>query len=85
MEEVACDFASYISKLYPDAIAKHYNIPIETEPDYHTLQEIAIARKCLVSGGEPDIAKAARMLLDDYRAGRLGRLSLERPIVDEEE
>lgn len=85
MEEVACDFASYISKLYPDAIAKHYNIPVETEPDYHTLQEIAIARKCLVSGGEPDIAKAARMLLDDYRAGRLGRLSLERPIVDEEE
>ena len=85
MEEVACDFAAYISKLYPDAIAKHYNIPIETEPDYHTLQEIAIARKCLVSGGEPDIAKAARMLLDDYRAGRLGRLSLERPIVDEEE
>lgn len=85
MEEVACDFAAYISKLYPDAIAKHYNIPIETEPDYHTLQEIAIARKCLVSGGEPDIAKAARMLLDDYRAGRLGRLSLERPILDEEE
>lgn len=85
MEEVACDFAAYISKLYPDAIAKHYNIPVETEPDYHTLQEIAIARKCLVSGGEPDIAKAARMLLDDYRAGRLGRLSLERPIVDEEE
>ena len=43
------------------------------------LERIAIARKCFKKGEEPDTAKAADLLLDDFRSGKLGRISLERP------
>lgn len=79
MEELATDFVAYIAEIYPNIVNKHYGIAEDTSNDYHMLEEIAKARKCLVAGGEPDIAKAARMLMDDYRGGRLGRISLEMP------
>lgn len=79
MEELATDFIGYMKDIYPDAITSHYGIESGVAADYHMLEKIADARKCLVPGGEPDTAKAARILMDDYRAGRLGRLSLERP------
>ncbi len=43
------------------------------------LAEIARARNCLRAGGETDLARAASLLLEDFRSGRLGRISLERP------
>ena len=44
------------------------------------LYAIADARRALAKGGAPDIEKASAMLLDDFRSGRLGRISLERPV-----
>lgn len=79
MEELACDFIKYIKFLYPDAINSHYGISCDMEKEYQVLEEIARVRKCLIAGGMPDVAKAARMLMDDYRAGRLGRITLEKP------
>ncbi len=46
------------------------------------LAQIAEAKACLKKGGEPDYDKAAVLVLDDFRSGRLGRLSLERPEGD---
>ena len=43
------------------------------------LSGIADARGCLMKGGEPDLKKAASFLLDDFRSGRLGRITLEFP------
>ena len=43
------------------------------------LTEIAKNRGCLKKGGDPDTEKAALLLLDDFRSGRLGRMSLESP------
>ena len=79
MEELATDFIAYLAGIYPDIICKHYGIAEDTPADYHMLEEIAKVRKCLVAGGDPDIGKAARMLMDDYRSGRLGKITLERP------
>ncbi len=45
----------------------------------HILEAIAINRKCLLKGEEPDIDRAAKLIIDDLRAGRLGRISLEKP------
>ena len=42
------------------------------------LEETAVSRKLLRSGGIPDTSRAARLLLDDLRSGRIGRISLER-------
>ena len=43
------------------------------------LNKIAEKRNCVVKGGEYDIDKAARILLDDFRSGKLGRITLELP------
>ena len=43
------------------------------------LSDIAIAKCCLMKGGQPDIDKAAVMLIDDFRNLRLGRITLEQP------
>lgn len=83
MEELACDFVKYMVEYYPDAITAHYGIGSNTSADYHMLEEIAKARKCLLQGGEVDVVKAAKILMDDYRGGRLGRFTLERPDLEE--
>ena len=43
------------------------------------LSLVAEKRKCVKRGGEPDYERASRILIDDFRSGRLGRISLERP------
>ena len=43
------------------------------------LEEVARKRACLLKGGALDTARAAALLLDEFRGGKLGQLSLERP------
>ncbi len=53
---------------------------LETDPDaYVMLGRIAESRHCRLRGNELDTEKAAVLLLDDFRNGRLGRLTLEYP------
>ena len=87
--ELACSLIKLLEENYADAIPSKYNITKEqveelSEVQYAThysavLSAIAINRKCYKQGAEPDISRAAAMLLDDFRNGRLGRISLERP------
>ena len=43
------------------------------------LEEVAKLRGCLIKGGELDYGKASRLLMDDFRSGKLGRITLEMP------
>ena len=43
------------------------------------LEEIALSRNLLKTGGEPDWQRASKMILDDFRNGKTGRISLETP------
>ena len=52
---------------------------IENSPALGMLRQIALRRGCLVKGGGPDYEKAANLLLEDFRSGRLGRITLELP------
>lgn len=58
---------------YPELIKARYKIAGEGD----VLTEIAKARGMLVSGGEPDTERAAATLLDEYRGGKIGRITLE--------
>ena len=60
------------------ALEEKYNIP-EVKDVYECLTNIAESRHCLIRGSELDTEKAASILLDDFRGGRLGRITLERP------
>ena len=65
---------------YPDAIRARYKIEAETEETgAQLLEKLGKSRGYLLSGGVVDIERAARVLLDEYRACRIGRFTLERP------
>lgn len=74
--DLAMYLIDYLKNNYCGTLTKRYNIE-ETENDL-ILRSIADSRKCLLKGGEPDITKAASILIDDLRSGSLGRISLER-------
>ena len=80
-EEMALDLVRYLSDRYPDAVRGYYKIDADVPDDHHILEEIGWIRGCLKSGGEIDIVKASGLLMDDFRGGRLGKMSLERPSV----
>ena len=68
----------YLGKHYPKAIPDTYQIePAENEVEL--LERVAKRRGCLKAGGEHDLDKAANYVIDDFRNGRLGCISLEQP------
>lgn len=77
-EELAAELISYLAVNYPGAIAHRYGVE-ELEDSFQTLTEVARARGCLMKGNEEDTNKAAGFVLDDFRSGRLGRITLEIP------
>lgn len=82
MEELALSFIAFLKRDYAGLLSNRYNIQ-EEEENLKVLEQIALQRKCLQSGGEPDLLKASKLLLDDFRNGRLGRISLEKPGKEE--
>ncbi len=78
MEEMACELLRILSRSYRDLLIARYkleeNIPEDT---WELLQLIARKRGMLISGGEVNTERASIMLLDEYRAGKLGHISLE--------
>ena len=78
-EELACDLLECLRQLYPDTISERYGVDWSEIPE-QTLEKIARSRGCLSKGESLDIKKASGILLDDFRSGRLGRMTLERPL-----
>ena len=78
VDELAVALIRNLKNLYLDLLEKRYDITID-EDAYDTLKKIAIARKCLQKGELPDVDRASSMLLEDFRSGKLGRITLERP------
>lgn len=78
LDEMACDLIDALTELYPQALPERYNIAPQGKAA-DTLREIAESRKCYSRGQNPDLDKAASILVDDFRSGRLGRITLEQP------
>ncbi len=78
VEEMVCDLLRCIRTLYPKSIIERYQVEwAENEVD--TLTAIAKARGCLAKGETVNLKKAAELVLDDYRSGKLGRMTMELP------
>lgn len=75
--ELAIELLKFLIKNYPGAVKGRYEVE-ESEDYVRMLTDIAKNRKCLLKGNEYDIDKAAMILLDEFRSGKLGRISLER-------
>ena len=88
VETLACHLMTHMAKHYPNALMTGYKlkeVPERTEEEndiaygYRLLEVCAQKRGMRISGGEFDTERMARVLLDEYRAGKLGRFTLEMP------
>ena len=78
-EEVAVFLAELLLARYPHRLAGRYGLAVEGLDGVAVVESIARRRALCTRGGEPDREKAALALLQDYRDGKLGRISLETP------
>ena len=89
-EEMALSLLMFIGENYPEALEKRYQLTLDTagadgdaQASLHSalalLEAVCKSRGCLKKGGEPEYEKGAALVLDDFRSGRLGRMTLELP------
>ena len=78
MDELAVDLINFLQEWYLPLLKERYGLTGEETP-VQVLEAAAERRKCYKKGGEPDLSRAAQLVTDDFRSGRLGRISLERP------
>ena len=78
VQDLSLELISFFNDHYPDALKKRYEID-DLSDRIRVLDRIAEYRKCYKKGDELDLDKAASFLLDDFRSGRIMRISLERP------
>lgn len=76
MEELSLNLIDFLRQYYPGALEGRYQISEEGKP-VEVLESIARARGCLKKGEELDYAKASGILFDDFRSGKIGRVTLE--------
>ena len=77
MEEMAISLIQIITEDYKGVLEKRYGIE-EEEDSLKILEAVAKSRNCIKKGEELDLPKAAALLLEDFRSGRLGRITLEK-------
>ena len=81
-EELASILCARLVRVAPDKLTARYkleDVDVTALTGYDLLTEIGRKRGCLVSGGEVNTERAAAIVLDEFRGGKIGRISLERP------
>lgn len=78
IDELSLLLIEYLCQNYEGTLARRYEVAEDDTP-LKVLEGIAASRKCLLKGGRLDYSKAALLLVDDFRSGKLGRITLETP------
>lgn len=78
-EELAAGLMSLLAERYPAVLAERYGIDCTGRSPWELLEAAGRRRGFLVSGGEVDLERSCRMILEEFRNGRLGRFTLETP------
>lgn len=84
-EDVALFEADYLIAHYPELVVNRYGLDETPVDGLALLDAIAVKRRFLGRGGVPDLHKVSEVLLNELRAGTLGRISLETPDMVEQE
>ncbi len=80
IEELSVELLLFLKDNYPAALTERYGIENPTTLDgYELLCAVADKRKFRIGGGEPDTERAARIVVDECRGAKLGRISFEKP------
>lgn len=84
LNELAVELVKYLRQNYKELLVERYNIELE-EDNVQVLTDIAKSRNFLKKGGEYDYDKACYTLIDEFRSGTLGKITLEFPPKNETE
>ncbi len=76
IEALAEELGTYLKEHYPERLKERYKLD---NLDGYITELIARKRGMMISGGEPDTERAAITLLDEYRSGKIGKITLEQP------
>ncbi len=83
-ETLAVHLMELLGKSYPQALENRYKLTVPAEATGYELLELAGRKRgMLISGGEVDTERMGRVLLEEYRSGKLGRFTLEQPEKEE--
>lgn len=83
IETLACHLMAYLAERYPAALEERYQLPPQPGASgFDLLEQAGKKRGFVVRGGEIDTERMAKILLDEFRGGKLGRFTLELPKED---
>lgn len=80
IDELSLELISILKEYYPGVLNKRYEVE-ESETPADIIRQIAVKRNCIQRGNELDYTKAANLLLDEFRSGKLGKITLEFPVT----
>lgn len=81
--EVAALLAERLTADYPGLLANRYKLEDENRKGYKLLEAAGKRRGCILPGGEIDMQRIAVVMLDEFRGGKIGKITLEKPIWSE--
>lgn len=77
LSELAYQLIKLLNNFYPDVINNRYGIEGDEAP-LQVMYQVAEVRGCKLKGNQPDLEKTSGIILDDFRSGKLGRITLDR-------
>lgn len=82
IDELSLELIKFLQKHYAGLLHDRYGVD-ESQEAVKVLTEVAVNRNCIQKGGEPDYSKAATLIIDEFRSGRIGKITLEFPEASE--
>ncbi len=81
--EIAMNLMKSLSQMYPEQLSQRYKLDkIEDMTGLELLEAAGKKRGCIISGGEVDYYRISAIVLDEFRGGKIGRITLERPVEE---
>lgn len=77
-DELSLELIKIMLAEYPGLIQSRYELT-EMDDALKVLEQITLNRKCIKKGNEPDYSKAAALVIDEFRTGKIGKITLEKP------
>ncbi|MCI6499664.1 MAG: ribosome biogenesis GTPase YlqF [Lachnospiraceae bacterium] len=78
IDELAIELIKYLHKGYEGMLSERFQIE-ESDDALNTLEEIAKVRGCISKGASLDLSKASALIMEEFRNGKIGRITLEKP------
>ena len=79
MEVLAMKLVEKLNLISTKLLENRYNISVKNKSSIDIILEVGRKRGCIIKGGEVDFEKASKIILDEYRKGIIGRITLENP------